>query len=183
MKFYIDEYLSRGDISNSCEMFKHLKNNLEDEYLSKFKIYCLLNDKKPQEAQLQLDLLVEKGFKDKFYESKFSHLIGYQKEVDIIISEKNLLDFHLSHLTSLNFKFNPNSTTSKLIWRYLSSFDLLASIDNVDLENEDEILIIEKATHDKNYAETDLFDLYRRFTFNIKPAFNRRAIFSSFAET
>ena len=167
MKFYIDEYLSRGDISNSCEIFKHHKNNLEDEYLSKFKIYCLLNDKKTQEAQLQLDLLVEKGFKDKFYESKFSHLVGYQKEGDVIISEKNLLDFHLSHLTSLNFKFNPNSTTSKLIWRYLSSFNLLASIDNVDLENEDEILIIEKATHDKNYAEADLFDLYRRFMFNI----------------
>jgi hypothetical protein len=167
IKFYIDEHLSRGDITNSCEIFKHHKDNFKDEYLTRFRIYCLLNDKKYQEAQLQFDLIVETGFKDKFFESKFSHLIGYQKEEESIMSEKSLLDFHLSHLTNSNFKFDPNSKTSKLIWRYLSSFNLLASIDNVDLENKDEILIIEKATHDKNYAEADLFDLYRRFMFNI----------------
>ena len=167
IKFYIDEHLSRGDIINSCEIFKHHKDNFKDEYLTRFRIYCLLNDKKYQEAQLQFDLIVETGFKDKFFESKFSHLIGYQKEEESILSEKNLLDFHLSHLTNSNFTFNPNSKTSKLIWRYLSSFNLLASIDNVDLENKDEILIIEQATHDKNYEEADLFDLYRRFMFNI----------------
>jgi hypothetical protein len=165
--FYINEHLSRGDIKNSCEIFKHHHNNFEDNYLSKFKIYCLLNDKKYDEAQLQLDLAIETGFKDKFFESKFYHLIGYEKEEDTIISEKNLLDFHLSYLANSNFTFNPKLTTSKLIWRYLSSFNLLASIESVDLENEEEILIVEKATHDQNYKESDLFDLYRRFMFNI----------------
>ena len=169
LKFYIDEYLSRGDVTNSCEIFKYHKDNFEDYYLSKFKIYCLLNDKKYEEAQLQLDLIIETGFKDKFFESKFFHIIGYEKEKkrDVIVSEKNLLNFHLSYLTNSNFQFNPKSTTSKLIWRYLSSFNLLASIENVDLENEDEILTVEKATHDQNYEESDLFDLYRRFMFNI----------------
>jgi len=167
MKFYIDNYLSKGDIVKSCEIFKDHNDNFEDNYLSKFKIYCLLNEKKNEEAQLQLDLIIEGGFKDKFFENKFFNLIGYEKEETSIISEESLLNFHLSYLTSSNFKFNPKSTTSKLIWRYLSSFNLLASIESVDLEDKDEILKIEQATHDQNYEESDLFDLYTRFMFNI----------------
>jgi len=167
VKFYIDKYLSRGDIVKSCEIFKDHNDNFEDNYLSKFKIYCLLNEKKNEEAQLQLDLIIEGGFEDKFFENKFYNLIGYEKEENLIISEESLLNFHLSYLTSSNFKFNPKSTTSKLIWRYLSSFNLLASMDSVDLENKDEILKIEQATHDQNYEESDLFDLYTRFMFNI----------------
>jgi len=167
LKFYINKYLSRGDIAKSCEIFKDHKDNFEDNYLSKFKIYCLLNDKKNEEAQLQLDLIIEGGFEDKFFEKKFSNLIGYEKEEDLIISEESLLNFHLSYLTTSNFKFNPKPTTSKLIWKYLSSFNLLASIESVDLEDKDEILKIEQATHDQNYEESDLFDLYTRFMFNI----------------
>ena len=167
MKFYIDKHLSRGDIAKSCGIFKDHNDNFEDNYLSKFKIYCLLNEKKNEEAQLQLDLIIEGGFEDKFFENKFFNLIGYEKEENSIISEESLLNFHLSYLTSSNFKFNPKLTTSKLIWRYLSSFNLLASIESVDLEDKDEILKIEQATHDQNYEESDLFDLYTRFMFNI----------------
>ena len=167
IKFYIDKHLSRGDIAKSCGIFKDHNDNFEDNYLSKFKIYCLLNEKKNEEAQLQLDLIIEGGFEDKFFENKFFNLIGYEKEENSIISEESLLNFHLSYLTSSNFKFNPKLTTSKLIWRYLSSFNLLASIESVDLKDKDEILKIEQATHDQNYEESDLFDLYTRFMFNI----------------
>ena len=167
IKFYIDKNLSRGDVAKSCEIFKDHNDNFEDNYLSKFKIYCLLNEKKNEEAQLQLDLIIEGGFEDKFFENRFFNLIGYEKKENAIISEESLLNFHLSYLTSSNFKFNPKSTTSKLIWRYLSSFNLLASIESVDLEDKNEILKIEQATHDQNYEESDLFDLYTRYMFNI----------------
>ena len=43
----------------------------------------------------------------------------------------------------------------------------MASIESIDLEDKDKILTIEQATHDQNYEENDLFDLYRRFLFNI----------------
>ena len=164
LKFYVDEYLSRGNIQQACEIFKHIKSNFKDDYLSKFNIYCLLNDKKNEEAQLQLDVLIETGFESEFFEKKFLNLAGYESKKDNVISEKSLLDFHLSYLTSSNFEFNPKTSTSGLIWRYLSSFNLLASI---DLENKNEILKIEKATHNQNYKENNLFDLYKRFMFNI----------------
>ena len=167
LKFYVDEHLSRGDIEKSCEIFEYNEDNLKDNYLSKFKIYCLLNDKEYDKAQLLLDLIIEAGFKDEFFENKFYNLIGYEEKEENITSEDSLLNFHLSNLTSSNFEFSPKLTTSKLIWRYLSSFNLLASIESIDLEDEEKILTIEKATHDQNYEENDLFDLYRRFMFNI----------------
>ena len=167
LKFYIDEYLSKGDIASACEIFENLDSNFEDNYLSKFNIYCLINDKKNDVAQLQLDLLIESGFKNKFFENTFSYLMGYEVKIDKTVSEESLLDFHLSHLTNSNFIFNPTMTTSKLIWRYLSSFNLLASVESIDLQDKNKVFSIEKATSEKNYTEKDLFELYKRFMFNI----------------
>ena len=93
--------------------------------------------------------------------------MGYIEEIDQEISEKSILDFHLSHKTNPEFKFVPNETTSKNIWRYLSTSDLLESIENIDLEDLNKISLIEKATHEKNYAEKELYDLYKKFQFNI----------------
>ena len=140
---------------------------INDNYISKFKIYCLLNLNKKEEAQLHFDLLKEIGFEDKFFEKKFTYLMGYDTNVNVEISEKSLLDFHLSHRTNPNFTFEPKINTSQLIWKYLSSSNLLESIDIIDLEDTDKIFTIEKATHDKNYKESELFALYERFRFNI----------------
>ena len=37
----------------------------------------------------------------------------------------------------------------------------------IDLEDQDKIFTIEKATHEKHYKENELFALYERFMFNI----------------
>ena len=47
------------------------------------------------------------------------------------------------------------------------SSNLLESIDFIDIEDKNKIFSIEKATHDKNYNENELFALYERFMFNI----------------
>ena len=93
--------------------------------------------------------------------------MGYDTNINVEISEESLLNFHLSHRTNLDFTFEPNINTSQLIWKYLSSSNLLESIDIIDLEDTDKIFTIEKATHDKNYKESELFALYERFRFNI----------------
>ena len=167
IKYYVDYYLSRSDLGKACEIFDTINNLINDNYISKFKIYCLLNLNKKEEAQLHFDLLKEIGFEDKFFEKKFTYLMGYDTNINVEISEKSLLDFHLSHRTNLDFTFEPNINTSQLIWKYLSSSNLLESIDIIDLEDTDKIFTIEKATHDKNYKESELFALYERFRFNI----------------
>ena len=167
IKYYVDYYLSRSDLGKACEIFDTINNLTNDNYISRFKIYCLLNLNKNEEAQLHFDLLKEIGFEDKFFEKKFNYLMGYDTNINVEISEESLLAFHLSHRTNLDFTFEPNINTSQLIWKYLSSSNLLESIDIIDLEDTDKIFTIEKATHDKNYKESELFALYERFRFNI----------------
>ena len=171
-KHLVNNYLSRSEVEKSCEIFSKIKEPIKDEYLSKFNIYCLINNKKKDEAQLLMDLKKELGFKDRFYESKINYLMGYEDKPETTISEKTILDFHLSHRTNPEFKFIPQDITSKEIWKYLSTSNLLGNIKEVDITNIDKILMIEKATHEKNYTEKELFELYKRFQFNINQLLN-----------
>jgi hypothetical protein len=98
--------------------------------------------------------------------------MGYENKPDKAISENTILDFHLSHRTNPEFKFEPNNSTSKKIWKYLSTSNLLDNINDVELTNLDKIATIEKATHEKNYTEKDLYELYKRFQFNINQLLN-----------
>ena len=171
-RYLVDNYLSRSEIKKVCEFFLRVNNIIEDDYLSKFNIYCLINNDKKEEAQLLIDLKKELGFEDKFYEKKIDYLMGYNTEAETTISENTILDFHLSHRTNPEFKFQPNETTSKKIWKYLSTSNLLDNIQDVELTDLNKITTIEKATHEKNYTEKELFELYKRFQFNINQLLN-----------
>ena len=171
-KLLVDDYLSRSEINKACKVFSNIKNSIQDDYLSKFNIYCLINDNKKEEAQLMLDLKKEQGFKNKFYENKINFLMGFTNTPDLEISDDTILDFHLSHRTNPEFKFEPNNSTSKKIWKYLSTSNLLGSIKDIELTDLDKINRIEKATHEKHYSEKELFELYKRFQFNINQLLN-----------
>ena len=171
-KYLVDDYLSKSEIKKTCEIFSKNKSSIDDDYLSKFNIYCLINSGNTDEAQLLIDLKKESGFKDKFYESKFNYLMGYESTPEINISEKTILDFHLSHRTNPDFRFIPKDSTSKQIWKYLSTSNLLDNIKEVELTDMDKIRTIERATHEKNYTEKELFKLYKRFQFNINQLLN-----------
>ena len=167
IRYYLDYYLSRSELGKACDIFNKINFEINDDYVSKFKIYCFINSNKNEEAQLHFDLLKEYGFSDIFFEKKFAYLVGYDETVNKEISEKSLLDFHLSHRTDLDFKFEPKINTPKLIWKYLSYSNLLENIDTIDLEDKEKLLTVEMATHENNYKEDELFALYERFKFNI----------------
>ena len=171
-KLLVDDYLSKSEIKKACEIFSNITESIQDDYLSKFNIYCLINNNKKEEAQLLLDLKKELGFEDKFYENKINFLMGYTNLPDVEISENTILDFHLSHRTNPQFKFEPTDSTSKQIWKYLSTSHLLDKIQDIDLTDVNKISSIEKATHEKHYAENELFELYKRFQFNINQLLN-----------
>ena len=171
-RYLVDHYLSQSNIKKACQIFSKINDSIQDEYLSKFNIYCLINDNKKDEAQLLIDLKKELGFKDKYYEGKINYLMGYDNKPNIEISENTILDFHLSHRTNPEFKFEPKDSTSKEIWKYLSTSNLLDNIKDIKLTDLNKINTIEKATHEKNYAEKELFELYKRFQFNINQLLN-----------
>ena len=175
---YVNEYLSNSDLNSACEIFNEVYN-IEDDYLIKFKIYCLINANKREEAQLLFDLKKELGLSDPFFEAKFNIIMGYNKNDEKLFSEKNILNFHISHVSDESFDYKPNEKTNKIIWKYLSSANLLDDIENVNLEDIDKIKIIEKATHNKNYSEDDLLNLYKRFQFNINQLINAKETFKT----
>jgi len=176
MRYMVDRYLSQSDVKKPCEIFSKIEEPLKDNYLSKFNIYCLINYGKKDEAQLILDLKKELGFKDSYFENKINYLFGYIEEANKEISDDSILDFHLAHRTNPEFVFEPKKNTPKLIWKYLSTSNLLYNIQDIEITDIDKISTIEKATHDKNYSEQDLFEFYKRFQFNISQLINTNEV-------
>ena len=178
-KHLVDQYLSQYKLKKACQILSKSTNPFSDEYLSRFQIYCLATEGKINEAQLILDLKKELGFQNNYFENKLNFLFGYDIKLDKKISEKSILDFHLAHATDTNFSFEPSNKTDKIIWKYLSSANLLYNIEEIEITEFEKISIIEKATHNKNYPEKNLYKLYKRFQFNINQLLNAKDFYKS----
>ena len=170
-RFVLDELFSINEKKEACEFIDELNINFKDNYLTKFSIYCLIYLKKNEQASLRYDLEKELGYSDPFFEKKFQYLLGYISNTSTT-SEEDLLNLHLSFLTNNEYKYKPDDKTPKIYWRYLSSNNLLESVNNIDVEDENQISLLEKATHQGNYLELDLLNLYKRFQFSVDQLLN-----------
>ena len=178
-RYLVDTYLSESNVKKSCEIFSKNSQHIQDEYLSKFNLYCLINYGKNEEAQLILDLKKELGFEDSYYENKINYLFGYLDEADKEISINSILDFHLAHRTNPEFFYEPSEDTPKIIWKYLSAANLLFKIQDIEITDVEKISTIEKAVNDKNYSEEELFEFYKKFQFNINQFLNAKEAYKS----
>ena len=170
-KFVLDELFSINEKKQACEFLEELNKNFKDNYLTKYSIYCLIFLKKNEQASLRYDLEKELGYNDPFFEKKFQYFLGYTSN-STDTSEKDLLNLHLSFETNKEYIYSPNDKTPKIYWTYLSSNNLLQNTNNIDIEDENQISLLEKATHQGNYKETDLLNLYKRFQFSIDQLLN-----------
>ena len=177
VKFLINEYLSAADIKSACEKINFLDPRVQNNYLEKFTIYCLINNDRKEEAQLIYDLLKERGFEDKFFETKINFLLGItEKSGGKKILDDNLLNFYLSHITSDDFEYQPDDKTDKLIWKYLSSANLI-QVDN--FENENIILTYEQAAAQNSFANDEIFKIYLKMYFNFYQLVNAQEIYKN----
>ena len=181
-KYLVDKYLSESKLDQACKIFLNNSEPIKNNYLSKFNIYCLINNGKKDEAQLIFDLKKELGFNDQYFENKLNYLFGYTNKIDKAVSEKNILEFHLAHKTNPEFSFEPKESTNPLIWKYLAASNLLYQTNEIDLDELEKIELIEYATHNKNYLEDDLFQIYKRFQFTIDQFLNVKTVFKSLAK-
>ena len=179
---YLDFFLINNELNKSCELFEIVETLNSNDYIDKFKIYCLINKKKIEDAQLFYDLKVELGFQDHQFDKKFNYLMGYSNTHNLKISEKSILDFHLSRLTYKEFSFSPNEKTPDFIWKYLSSRSLLQKIDEINLDDEEKVRTIELATHQKNYSEKDLLNLYKRYDFSLEQLLSVNEIYNKISQ-
>ena len=172
IKFYADYFLSKSELKKACEIF-NISEAVSDNYLNNFKIYCLILEEKKEQAQLLFDLSKELGEIDTFFENKFNIMMGYEAK-DEIISDENILYFHLSHKTNNEFNYEPKINSPRYIWSYLSSSNILKNASSFDIDNPDELRLLERATHEGVFQESELLDTYKKFQFNLTQLLNAR---------
>ena len=176
IKFLVNEYLSSAEIKLACEKVAAIGKEVQNDYLDKFQVYCLLNNDREDEAQMLLDLLREKGMKDNFFDNKINFLLGITENTIQKILDDNLLNFYLSHITSDKFKYEPNEKTDKYIWRYLSAANLI----KIDvLENEDVISKYEKAAAQNAFNSEEIFNTYKQILFSINQLLNATEVYKN----
>jgi len=164
IKFLVEEYLSSADIASACEKVRFINKDVQNNYLEKFNIYCLIYEDRKNEAQLVFDLLKERGFKDSFFENKINFLFGFTESTNQKILDNDLFNFYLSQVTNKNFSYQPSENTSKYIWRYLASANLI-KIENFD--DEETITTFEKAASLDTFEKKEIFNIYKNIIFNV----------------
>jgi len=176
VKYLVNEYLSSANIKSACEKINFIDRKVQNNYLEKFTIYCLINNDRKEEANLIYDLLKERGFKDKFFDDKINFLLGITETSNQKILDDNLLNFYFSHITSENFQYEPKDNTDKYIWKYLSSANLI-QIDN--FENEEVIQTYEQAAVQNSFENDEIFKIYLKMNFNFNQLINAQEIYKN----
>ena len=178
IKHLVDYYIASADISKSCEKADLINKEIKDNYLDKFRIYCLILNKKNEQAQLNFDLLREEGRSDKFFSNKILFLLGMNEKTDNKISDKNLLYFYLSSITVDNFKYEPTQKTDKNIWKYLTASNLIST---EQLEDPQIINRYEIAAQQGTFDKSKIFEIYLSVPFNISQLINANTAYLSLA--
>ena len=174
IKYLVDHYISSANIIEGCKKADFINKEIKDNYLEKFRIYCLVLNKKNEEAILNFDLLREEGRSDKFFNNKISFLLGFKEKPDNKISDNNLLNFYLSSITVEGFKYEPKKKTDKNIWKYLVASNLIV-ID--ELEDAETIKKYEAAANDGSFDKNKMFEIYMSIPFSINQLLNAQTIY------
>ena len=176
VQYLVDQNISSGNIKEGCEKIKFIDAKIKDGYLEKFKIYCLIFNKKNSEAQLLLDLLREQKQSSKFYDDKINFLLGVTDTSSNKINEKNLLNFYLSSITIKNFKYEPNEKTKPEIWKYLNAANLIKLEDASDKKK---IKELEIAAKNDQLDKKKIFEIYKQIPFDLSLLINAKKNYQS----
>lgn len=176
IQYLVDRSISSAKLKDGCEKVNFINKEIKDSYLEKFKIYCLIFQKKNNQAQLLFDILKEQKMSDDFFNDKINYLLGISKSTSQKVNEKNLLYFYLSSITVTDFNFQPNKKTSKGIWEYLNSANLIKL---EDVENIDKIRELEQAANDNTLDKKKIFEIYRQIPFELNTLINAEDVYQT----
>ena len=171
VQYLVDKSIESANIKKGCEKIRFIDANIKDAYLEKFKIYCLVFNKKKQDAQLLLDLLREQKQSSQFYDDKINFLLGVTDKTSNKVNEKNLLNFYLSSITIPNFKYEPTKKTKPEIWRYLNAANLIKLEDSSDKQKLKELEI---AANNGQLNKNKIFEIYQQVPFNLNTLINAK---------
>ena len=176
IKYLVDFYIASADILEGCKKANFINKEIKDNYLEKFRIYCLILNKKQEEAQLNFDLLREEGRSDKFFNDKILFLLGMKEKANKKILDNNLLNFYLSSVTVEDFKYDPTKKTNKNIWKYLNASNLI-SINYT--EDKESMRKYEIAANEGTFGQDKIFEFYKAVPFHVNQLINADTAYKS----
>jgi len=177
IQYLVDSNIAKANIKEGCNKIDFLDKSIKDSYLDKFKIYCLVFNKKKNEAQLQFDILREENKSDNFFDNKISFLLGLTSKTTKKIKDDNLLNFYLSSVTVKNFTYEPTKKTPKIIWEYLNAANLIKLEDDRDKEK---LKSLEIAANQNRFDKQKIFDIYSNISFDLNSLIKAEDIYLTF---
>jgi hypothetical protein len=176
IQYLVDSNIAKANINEGCKKISFLDKDIKDSYLEKFKIYCLIFNKKKNEAQLQFDILREENKSDDFFNDKINFLLGVTNKTSKKFRDDNLLNFYLSSVTAKNFKYEPKKNTKKIIWEYLNAANLI----QLDILNDKEkFKNLEVAANNDQLDKEKIFDTYSKIAFDLNSLINAEEIYQT----
>jgi hypothetical protein len=176
IKYLVEQNIAKANIKMACEKISLISADVKDSYLNQFKIICLINENKKNEAQLLIDLLREQKLSNKFFDSKINYILGVSTKEDKKIDDSSLLNFYLSSITISDFKYKPKKKTDTKIWEYLTAANL---INTDDLENNEQIKELEIAANNNILAKSYILKVYKNVKFNLSDLLNADQIYTT----
>jgi hypothetical protein len=174
IKYLVDKNIAKANLIEACKKITLINSDVKDPYLDQFKIVCLINQNKKNEAQLLIDLLKEQKLSNKFFDNKINYILGVSTKEDKKVNDSSLLNFYLSSITVSDFYYKPNKETDTKIWEYLAAANLI-NID--DFKNIEEIKELEVAANNNNSAKLYLFEVYKNINFSLSDLLNTDDIY------
>jgi hypothetical protein len=176
IKYLVDQNISQVNLKEACEKISLIGNDIKDPYLNQFKVVCLLNENKKNEAQLLIDILREQKLSNKFFDNKINFILGLESKEEKKIDDSNLLNFYLSSITVTDFNYKPNKKTDIKIWKYMAAANLI----NInDFENNEQIKELELAANNSYLEKSFILEIYKNIKFSLNDLLNINEVYKT----
>ena len=178
--FLFNHYLSLGQIDKACSYTKLMLADLQSVDLEKYKIFCLIYNKKNNQAQSQLELTRETASLEPFFLKTINFMIGIsEKKGDP--NFKNVFNSHLTLVTHKDLEVNfENFSQSKELRNYFFKSGLANKLLDKKMENSSDqnkeslnnlVIFLERSVNENLYQHDKILDIYKKYKFSFAQLF------------
>ena len=180
IKFLFIHYLSNGQIDKACNYINFKTASVQNVELDKFKIFCLINNKKIKQALSQLELTRETNSLDNFFIEKINFLAGINEKR----GSKNFDNVFNAHLTlrvinddEIKFEdFSKNKELRNYFFKSGIANKLLDETMNKSSSDEkkklnDLVIFLERSANEDLYQSKKILGIYKKYNFSFDQLF------------
>ncbi len=177
LEFLFNYYLINGQVNKSCTYANLMTINSDSAALEKYKIFCLINDKKNKQALSQLELTKETRDIEKFFIDKISFLTGLSDQKGNVNFD-NVFNGHLTLMVNEDYsiKYEDFSKTKDLRnYFFKNGLDkklLQEARDNLTPDNKTElnnlVIFLERSSNEDLYSPDKILDIYKKYNFSFE---------------